>query len=135
MADRGDPVDSEDVVAQALPAAGAIVTHGGQVHLSSNSAIRQRLPLGCPPPGLCIKRMLLCSSSGAEISEDVVYLAGDVAFQASIDVARAESLGGPSFDVGPGPWVASAASQGDDMDGAISLSVTTSIESMAVGLA
>src|ERR1700751_939986 len=84
-------------------------------------------------PQYVIERALLCLSSGCGEGGRVgfwaweigVDFAGDVALQAADDLAFVEAFVGPSFDVGAGGFVVTHADDGDDVERAVGLSVST----------
>jgi hypothetical protein len=67
--------------------------------------------------------------------DDWVKLAGDIALEAAHDLSCAQALGGPSFDVSKGAWIAAHAGQCDGVQGRVGLSVTAPVESMPVRFA
>lgn len=60
-------------------------------------------------------------------------LAGDVALEATDDLAFAEAFGGAALDVGAGGCVVAHADDGDDIEGAAGGAVTAAAESVATG--
>src|SRR4051794_41970222 len=68
--------------------------------------------------------------------EEVVDLAGDVAFEAADDVFLGEPVVGSSFDVGHGRRMPAHADDDDPVERGVRLSVAASVEAVpAVGLA
>src|SRR4051794_11527608 len=68
--------------------------------------------------------------------EEVVDLAGDVAFQAADDVFLGEPVAGSSFDVGHGRRVPAHADDDDAVERGVRLSVAAPVEAVpAAGLA
>jgi hypothetical protein len=87
--------------------------------------------------------MLLCIvkcwsdrfSAEVEGDEDVVDLAGDVAFQASDDFGLGQSFLGAALGVGAAAGVVAEPVEHDDVEGVVGLAVAASVESVAVGTA
>ena len=87
--------------------------------------------------------MLLCIvkgwsdrvSAAVEGDEDVVDLAGDVAFQASDDLGFGESFLGAALGVGAASWVVAEPVEHDDVEGVVGVAVAASVESVSVGAA
>ena len=87
--------------------------------------------------------MLLCIvkcwsdrvSAEVEGDEDVVDLAGDVAFQASDDLGFGESFLGAALGVGAASGVVAEAVEHDDVEGVVGVAVAASVESVSVGAA
>ena len=63
------------------------------------------------------------TSIRSHCDEHRVELAGDVALEAADDLAFGESFVGPAFYVGAGGFVVSQSHDGDDVEGAVGLSV------------
>ena len=61
-----------------------------------------------------------------------VDLAGDVALEASADLAVGLAVAAAPFDVGAGGRIVSGAVEDDDVNGSIELAVAASIESVPV---
>ena len=70
-----------------------------------------------------------------EDDEDVVDLAGDVAFQASDDLAFGESFVGAALGVGAAAGVVAGLVEHDDVEGVVGVAVAASVESVWVGAA
>jgi hypothetical protein len=67
--------------------------------------------------------------------EDVVDLAGDVAFQASDDLGFGESFLGSALGVDAASWVVAEAVEHDDVEGVVGVAVAASVESVSVDTA
>ena len=85
------------------------------------------------PFGQGAEMMLLWLSRG--VFEEFVDAAGDVSFEAASDLSGGLAFGESSGGVGLGFGVAAESAEGDGVQGAVELTVATSVESMAGGLA
>jgi hypothetical protein len=62
-----------------------------------------------------------------------VEVAGDVALEASLDLAVGLSFGPSPFGVGAGGWVVVQACEDDDVDRSVELAVTATVDPMSGG--
>jgi hypothetical protein len=67
--------------------------------------------------------------------EVVVDISGDVPLEASNDLSLGAALQSPTSCVLPGSWIMAQARDGDQVEGAVGLAVTTAVEPMSVRLA
>src|SRR5690606_8523200 len=83
--------------------------------------------------------MLLWMSSGefkmVWCGDELVELAGDVAFEAADDLLLGHAVFGASFHVGAGAGVPAQAADGDPVERFVGLSVAAAVEAVPVGLA
>ena len=65
----------------------------------------------------------------------MIDFSGDVSFQTAHNLAFSASFRDPTLDVFLGPWVSTHATQNDNMQGAVRLSVSPAIQPVALCLA
>ena len=94
-----------------------------------------------------VQLMLLCMSTGLRLSRDAgaglaierhqqpVDLPGDEPFEAADDLQLAFALCGSAFCVSAGGLIPAQADQGNPVQGAIRLTVATSVQPMPMGFA
>jgi hypothetical protein len=71
-------------------------------------------------------------SSGEVLDDGVVGFSGDVSLEAANDFAFGESLFGSPFDIGPGRWIGAHPDHGDPPEGVVGLSVSSTVETVAL---